>query len=44
MDNSIVTDINKIKINDKLTIKFHNGLVKAMLKKLRRKKMKFEEK
>lgn len=38
MDNSIVTDINKIKINDKLTIKFHNGLVKANVEEIKEEK------
>lgn len=38
MDNSIVTDINKIKINDKLTIKFHNGLVKATVEEIKEEK------
>lgn len=38
MDNSIVTDINKIKINDKLTIKFQNGLVKANVEEIKEEK------
>ncbi|NLL44552.1 MAG: exodeoxyribonuclease VII large subunit [Mollicutes bacterium] len=35
IDNNIITDINNIKINDKLTIKFHNGLVKTIVEEIK---------